>query len=56
MRLLGTSAVVALLLSPIGAGGQSLLDRPPNISGEWVGAPGTIYFNFVHRFTTSDAP
>jgi plastocyanin len=56
MRLLGTSAVAALLLSPIGAGGQSLLDRPPNISGDWVGAPGTIYFNFVHRFTTSDAP
>lgn len=56
MRLLGTTAVAALLLSPIGAGGQSLLDRPPNISGDWVGAPGTIYFNFVHRFTTSDAP
>lgn len=56
MRLLGTSAVAALLLSPIGAGGQSLLDRPPNISGDWVGAPGSIYFNFVHRFTASDAP
>jgi plastocyanin len=56
MRLLGTTAVAALLLAPIGAGGQSLLDRPPNISGDWVGAPGTIYFNFVHRFTTSDAP
>ena len=56
MRLLGTIAFAALLLSPIGARGQSLLDRPPNISGDWVGAPGTIYFNFVHRFTTSDAP
>ena len=56
MRLLETTAVAALLLAPIGAGGQSLLDRPPNISGDWVGAPGTIYFNFVHRFTTSDAP
>jgi plastocyanin len=56
MRLLETSAVVAMLLSPIGAGGQSLLDRPPNISGDWVGAPGSVYFNFVHRFTTSDAP
>jgi plastocyanin len=56
MRLLGTTAVAALLLAPIGAGGQSLLDRPPDISGDWVGAPGTVYFNFVHRFTTSDAP
>jgi plastocyanin len=35
---------------------QSLLDRPPNLSGNWVGNPGTVYFNFVHRFTASDAP
>ena len=56
MRLMRTLAVATLLLSPIGAGGQSLLERPPNLSGDWVGAPGTIYFNFVHRFATSDAP
>lgn len=35
---------------------QSLLDRPPNLSGDWTGASGTLYFHFVHRFTTSDAP
>ena len=35
---------------------QSLLDRSPNLSGDWVGAPGTLYFHFVHRFTVSDAP
>jgi plastocyanin len=35
---------------------QSLLDRPPNLSGGWVGNPGTVYFNFLHRFTASDAP
>lgn len=56
MRLMRTLPVAALLLLPIGAGGQSLLERPPNVSGNWVGAPGTIYFNFVHRFATSDAP
>lgn len=56
MRLMRTLLVAALLLSPIGAGGQSLLERPPNLSGDWVGAPGTVYFNFVHRFATSDAP
>jgi plastocyanin len=39
-----------------GAEAQSLLDRPPNLSGNWVGNPGTVYFNFVHRFTASDAP
>jgi plastocyanin len=35
---------------------QSLLDRPPNLSGNWVGNPGTVYFNFIHRFTASNAP
>ena len=35
---------------------QSLLDRPPNISGDWVGRPGTIQFNFIHRFVRSPAP
>ena len=56
MRLIRTLPLAALLLSPIAAGGQSLLDRPPNVSGNWVGTPGTLYFHFVHRFTTSDAP
>jgi plastocyanin len=36
--------------------GQSLLERPPNLSGEWTGAPGTLYFHFIHRFSTSGAP
>ena len=56
MRLMRILPIAALLLSPVGVGGQSLLDRPPNLSGNWVGAPGTLYFHFVHRFTTSDAP
>jgi len=37
-------------------GAQSLLDRPPNLSGNWTGAPGTLHFNFLHRFTASDGP
>jgi len=36
--------------------GQSLLDRPPNLSGGWLGAPGTVQFNFVHRFSISTPP
>jgi plastocyanin len=36
--------------------GQSLLDRPDNISGDWVGNTGTVYFNFTHRFSESPAP
>ena len=35
---------------------QSLLDRPPNLSGGWLGAPGTLQFNFVHRFGVGDPP
>ena len=35
---------------------QSLLERTPNLSGGWVGVPGTVYFNFLHRFTNSGAP
>jgi plastocyanin len=35
---------------------QSVLDRPPNLSGGWLGARGTLQFNFVHRFGVGDAP
>jgi len=45
-----------VMLVPTAAWGQSLLDRPPNVSGDWVVAAGTIQFNFTHRFTRSPAP
>jgi plastocyanin len=48
--------MTVLALSASAAGAQSLLDRPPTLSSDWVGAPGTLYFHFVHRFTVSDAP
>ena len=35
---------------------QSVLDRPPNLSGGWVGTSGTLQFNFVHRFGVGDPP
>jgi plastocyanin len=35
---------------------QSLLERPPNLSGNWVGVSGTLYFNFLHRFSASPPP
>jgi plastocyanin len=51
------AAVIALLaLAPNAARGQSLLDRPPNVSANWIGNSGTVYFNFIHRFRASDAP
>ena len=56
MRLfLSFVASIALFTAPrIPA--QSLLDRSPNVSGDWTGSPGTLYFNFVHRFSTSGEP
>lgn len=56
MSLILTLSTAAVLLMPVAAPGQSLLDRAPNVSGDWVGAPGTLYFHFVHRFVTSKAP
>ena len=50
------AAVFCAVFLPAVAWGQSLLDRSPNLSGDWVGAPGTLYFHFLHRFTASDAP
>lgn len=49
-------ALIALAALPHDAMAQSLLERPPNLSGNWAGNPGTLYFNFIHRFRASDAP
>ncbi len=35
---------------------QTVLDRTPNLSGAWVGPPGVLHFNFLHRFSVSPAP
>ena len=35
---------------------QTVLDRTPNLAGAWVGPPGVLHFNFLHRFSVSDAP
>jgi plastocyanin len=49
--LVGLLAVAA---PPVVA--QSLLDRTPNLTGGWVGAPHSVYFTFLHRFNNSGAP
>jgi plastocyanin len=62
LRLLGQIAVSAscALSAVVGVSDvawcQSVLERPPNLSGGWLGAPGTLQFNFVHRFGVGDAP
>jgi plastocyanin len=50
------AACALLCTSAAGGRAQSLLDRPPNLSGGWVGSGGQLYFNFLHRFTASSAP
>ncbi|MDQ3518077.1 MAG: cupredoxin family copper-binding protein [Gemmatimonadota bacterium] len=52
-------AAIALTMtgaSSFDALAQSLLDRPPNLSGGWVGNTGTLYFHFLHRFSESGEP
>lgn len=55
-RFLPALFAAAALIVPRVVAPQSLLDRSPNVSGDWTGAPGTLYFNFVHRFSTSGKP
>ena len=38
------------------ASAQTVLDRTPNLSGAWIGPPGVLHFNFLHRFSSSPAP
>jgi plastocyanin len=45
-----------LLAAGRGAGAQTVLNRTPNLSGGWVGSPGVLHFNFLHRFSISSAP
>jgi plastocyanin len=56
MRLFLSFVASIALLTARQSQAQSLLDRSPNVSGDWTGSPGTLYFNFVHRFSTSGKP
>ena len=33
-----------------------MLERGPNVSDGWIGAPNSIHFNFLHRFNQSGPP
>src|SRR5262245_4229270 len=53
------AALVVFLVSGVvvrAAAAQSVLQRTPNLSGAWEGIPGTVYFNFLHRFTVGEPP
>jgi plastocyanin len=55
-RFVGFLLLPALLTVATPLAAQSLLDRPPNVSGDWVAPRGTVQFNFLHRFVRSEAP
>lgn len=42
--------LLALVVAPGLLSAQSALPRTPNLSGGWVGEPGAVHFNFLHRF------
>jgi plastocyanin len=46
----------AALLAPRPLAAQSLLERPPNLSGAWTPGAGVLQFNFVHRFSRGPGP
>ncbi len=49
-------AILCALATGREASAQTVLDRTPNLSGAWIGAPGVLHFNFLHRFSISPAP
>lgn len=55
MRASFTTAVLMLASSAVGTA-QSATARTTNLSGDWIGSVGTVYFNFIHRFESSPAP
>lgn len=53
------SAFLALLLSlgtAIPGTAQSVVERTPNLSGGWAGAPGMLHLDQLHRLDVGDAP
>lgn len=50
------AVAAALASSPVLCAAQSTLDRPPDLSGGWVGEPGRVHFHFIHRFEAGPAP
>lgn len=53
-RSILASAILGALPALLAAQGN--LDRTPNVSGDWVVRPGTVQFNFLHRFVRSPKP
>jgi plastocyanin len=50
------AAIMCTLVCASGTAAQTVLNRTPNLDGAWVGAPGMLHFNFLHRFSASSEP
>jgi hypothetical protein len=48
-------AVLAVSL-PLPGAAQDVTDRSPNLSAGWVASPGSVHFNFNHRFWLVSTP
>lgn len=53
VRVFLLAALAAGFGVPVAA--QSLIYRPPNLSGTWVPEGGVLQFNFMHRFAVADS-
>jgi plastocyanin len=49
-------AILCAIAAGREASAQTVLDRTPNLTGAWIGPPGVLHFNFLHRFSISPAP
>jgi plastocyanin len=52
----GIAVALGALLLPNPGAGQDVTERTANLSGGWVGTPGQIQFNFLHRFWVVRSP
>jgi amicyanin len=54
MKHVSLALLAVAAVAPLEA--QSLLYRPPNLSGTWVADVGVVQFNFLHRLHVSEGP
>lgn len=52
----GLAALLCLAVGPAAGTAQAVTMRTPDFTGGWIAPPGVIQFNFLHRFSISDAP
>lgn len=55
-KMIGLAAAFCLAASPGGGAAQAVTMRTPDFSGGWIAPRGVVQFNFLHRFSISDAP